>query len=416
MPTPGDNFTEISAYLGRQEGTLIKFLQGLIRMPTVNPPGDCYTNCVTVLEKKLHAIGMKTQVIRVPSIKQRKVTLDFMKYPRFNLIGRWNTGATKTLHFNAHYDVVPVSGNWKYGPFEPRVKDGWIYGRGSADMKGAIAACCLAIQAMKRCRRIPGVNVEVSFTADEETGGELGAGYIVQEKLVNPDYAVVCEGGSGRTVGCGHNGVLWLESMITGKSAHAAHPHNGINAFENMSALVVKLHRWKKILQKRSFVGPNGNKKHPTINIGGVFGVGSGAKVNTVPSHASFTIDRRIIPSDSFRESEREIKSVINEAKRQIPDLRVKTSRLLAIKPCLVDHESYFPQTVAHAVRSVLGGRTQFGVCDGFTDMNRFVTGKIPTVGYGPGGKNIHSVDERAKVRDILQTARVYAKLMLSLK
>ncbi len=413
---PETDFEKVSSYLSRCEGKCVKFLQGLIQIPTVNPPGDCYQQCVSYLNTKLKSMGMKTQVIRVPINEQKKVTPHLMNYPRYNLIGRWNTGATKTLHFNAHYDVVPVSGEWKYGPFNPIVNDGWIFGRGAADMKGAIAACCFAIQAVIQCKQVPGINVEVSFTADEETGGELGAGYMVKKKLINPDYAVVCEGGSGKTIGCGHNGVLWLESVITGKSAHAAHPQNGINAFEKMSALVVHLNRWKKILKNRSYVSPNGRKMHPTINIGGVFEVGTGAKVNTVPSHASFSIDRRIIPSDSLRDGEREIKRVINEAKRQIPDLRVKTSSLLEIKPCLVDHSSYFPQTFSRVVSSVLGGRTQFNVCDGFTDMNRFVNSKIITVGYGPGGKLNHGVDERAKVRNILQTARVYAKLMLSLE
>jgi succinyl-diaminopimelate desuccinylase len=413
---PESDFEKVSSYLCRHEGKLLKFLQDLIQIPTVNPPGDCYKQCVSYLDAKLKSMGMKTQVHRVPINEQKKVTPHLMKHPRYNLIGRWNNGAAKTLHFNAHYDVVPVSGEWKYGPFVPRVDGGSIYGRGAADMKGAIAACCFAIQAVKDCKQLPGINVEVSFTADEETGGELGAGYIVNKKLVNPDYAVICEGGSGRTVGCGHNGVLWLECVVTGKSAHAAHPHKGINAFEHMSALVVRLNRWKKNLKNRSYISPNGRKMHPTINIGGVFEVGLGAKVNTVPSHASFSIDRRIIPSDSLPGAEREIKKVINEAKRHIPDLRVKTSSLLAIKPCLVDHQSYFPQTVSRVVSSVLGGRTQFNVCDGFTDMNRFVNNKIITVGYGPGGKYNHGVDERAKVRDILQTARVYAKLILSLE
>ena len=414
--TSTSDFEKISSYLWRQEGKLVKFLQNLIQIPTVNPPGDCYKKCVSYLEAKLKSMGMRTHVLRVPISEQIKLIPNLMKYPRYNLIGRWNTGAAKTIHFNAHYDVVPVSGKWKYGPFAPRVEEGMIYGRGTADMKGAIAACCLAIEAVKKFKQVPGINVEVSFTADEETGGELGAGYIINKKLVRPDYAIVCEGGSGRTVGCGHNGVLWLESMITGKSAHAAHPQNGINAFENMSALVVHLNHWRKSLRNRTYVSPNGRKMHPTINIGGIFKVGVGAKVNTVPSQASFSIDRRIIPSDSLPDAEREIKKVIKEAKKHIPDLRVKISKLLAIKPCLIDHHSYFPQIVSAAVSSVLRGSTQFNVCDGFTDMNRFVDSKIATVGYGPGGKNIHGVDERAKIRDILQTAQVYAKLILSLE
>jgi len=116
----------------------------------------------------------------------------------------------KTVHFNAHYDVVPVSGRWRHGnAFNPAVEDGWIYGRGTADMKGAIASIVFALQALRATGARPIFNVEVSFTADEETDSALGAGWVADHGRLRADYAVVGEGGeavpcaAATTASCG---------------------------------------------------------------------------------------------------------------------------------------------------------------------------------------------------------------------
>ena len=214
--------TRLSQTIRSLERKGVRTLQDLISIPTVNPPGDHYESCAIYLSDHLKRLGLKTRCLRVPWDDQKKLQPDWKQYPRWNVIGRYDVGAPHTLHMNAHYDVVPVSGKWTYGPFEPKVRDGWIYGRGSADMKGAIASCLLALEALIRCDVTPSVNIEVSFTADEETGGHLGAGYIVKERLIDADYAIVMEGGRRNEIGLGHNGVLWLEGHCQGKAAHGA--------------------------------------------------------------------------------------------------------------------------------------------------------------------------------------------------
>lgn len=402
-------------YLLSHQKDLCRFLQDLVRIPTTNPPGENYADVVAVLEEKLKSLSMATQVVRVPDEVARRVLPNVDGYPRYNLIGRWDVGARKTLHFNAHYDVVPVSGQWRFGPFEPKIDNGWLYGRGSNDMKGCIAACVFALQAAQEAGIIPKVNVEVSFTADEETGGELGAGYIVKQGLVKPDYAIVCEGGSKQNVGYGHNGVIWFNVTVHGKAAHASRPERGINAFERTAALVMELQRLKKALnqRRRAFETEAGKTLRPTLNIGGVFGVGAGAKVNTVPALASFTIDRRVTPREKLRDAEREIKDAIAAARRKIKGLRVDVETFLRIDPCTVPPASELPQAFAQAVKGVRGGKPRLSVTTGFTDMHFFaVDGQIPTIGYGVGGKNAHGVDECVEVKNLVQTAQVYAQFM----
>jgi len=402
-----------TAYIQEQEKNLCRFVQELVRVPTVNPPGENYAECVAIFEEKLKALGLKTRVVRVPKSIVREVAPEFVDYPRYNLIARWDVGAKETVHFNGHYDVVPASGKWKFGPFEPKISNGWLYGRGACDMKGANAALCFALEAIARGGVTPKFNIEVSFTCDEETGGELGAGYVVHRGLTKADHAVVLEGASGREIGVGHNGIVWLDVNVRGRAAHGAHPSRGVNAFEKMAALIIELQRLKEAFRKRAYRTPKGKKLYPTVNVGGVFESGPGAKINTVPAEASFTIDRRVVPSESVRDAERELRAAIRSAQRPVRGLRASVSRLLALEPCVVDHQDRLPQALARAVGRVRRGPRSFGVTQGFTDLHYFVTdGGMSGVGYGAGGKKGHGVDERVRVRDLVDTAKVYATLI----
>ena len=122
------------------------------------------------------------------------------------------------------------------------------------------------------------------------------------------------EGGEGNAVSCGHNGVVWLEVTVHGRAAHGSMPENGINALEKMSALVLALEDYKRILARRTFLTPEGRTMKPTLNVGGVFTCGEGAKVNTVPAHAAFTIDRRVLAIESHAEAERDLRAFLKAA------------------------------------------------------------------------------------------------------
>ena len=394
----------------------VKSVQDLISIPTINPPGDQYETCAKYLAEKLSSLGLKTRCIRVPWSEQRKLQPERKNFPRWNVIGRYDVGAKQTLHFNAHYDVVPVSGKWRFGPFEPKVKDGWIYGRGSADMKGSIGSCLLALEALIRNDLTPSVNIEVSFTADEETGGQLGSGYIVRRGLVQADYAVVMEGGKKNLLGLGHNGVLWMEAKLRGKPAHGAWPDRGINAFEGMNALSTELFLLREKLRKRAFASAELESRHPTLNIGGVLSEGAGSKINTVSSECSFSIDRRLVPNESLASARQEILQAAKRAKRKFPKLAVQFETINGIDACLTSPETHLARTAAQAISSVLAKPVKYELCRGFTDLHYFVNdGGMTGIGYGPNGENYHGVDERTPVQEILRAANVYAELMLRL-
>ena len=402
-------------FIERNKKALCTSLQELVRIPTVNPPGDNYAEIVDLLDERCRALGMQTRIVPVPEAEAVKVVPHADAYPRMNLIARWDVGAEKTVHFNAHFDVVPVSGEWHAHPFDPQIKGDWLYGRGSDDMKDSIASLLFAILAIRETGAQPNFNIECSFTCDEEIGGDLGAGEVVRKGLVQADYAVNCEGSTGLTICNGHHGVLWLEVTVHGKSAHAAHPHSGLNAFEKTAELVTALQSLKEEFGKphRTFKMPPDIERQPTINIGGVFSGTSGDKINTVPAQLTFSIDRRIPPNERLHQAEAELRGKIKKACKNIPDLKVDVKPALRIEPCLVDTEEPLVQEFSRSVRAIRRNPVKWAPAGGFTDLHFFVEdGKLPGVGYGPRGEGAHGVNERVSISDLVKTTKIYVTFM----
>ncbi len=405
------------AYIDAHSGELLKTLRELVRMPTVNPPGVGYGEITAQLVTELATAGLRAKRLRVPGEIARKYLSaeEAKEYPRYNVLGKLPVkGAKRTIHFNAHYDVVPVSGKWRHdGAFSGEVDRGWIYGRGTADMKGSIASLLAALRALRATGTAPLMNVEVSFTADEETDSALGAEWLVKNAPIKPDYAVVMEGGEGPEVCCGHNGVVWLEVTVHGKAAHGSLPHLGVNALEKMSALVLALEDYKRELAGRVFRTPAGAEMRPTINLGGVFSSGEGGKINTVPSLARFSIDRRVLPMETAAGAERELRAFLASAARKIPGCKISVAKVSENHPCYTPPEHPFFAAMADCVTRVRRKPTRFELSRGFNDMHFFAhVLKIPTLGYGPGGSNCHAVDERASVKELLASAKIYARLL----
>ena len=395
----------------------VQLLQEIIRVPTENPPGVCYLECAALLAGALRRAGLATRFVAAPAATQRRHLRDAALNPRTNVVGFLDAGARRTLHFNAHYDVVPVSGNWKFGPFEPRLSNGWVYGRGSSDMKGSIASLLFALEAMKAAGARPPCNIEVSFTADEETDSRLGADWLTRHGKLRADFALVMEGATGSSICCGHNGCLWFEITITGRPAHGSTPELGVNALEHMAALLMELQPYKRRLGARSFRAPDGRVLRPTVNFGGVFGGNGGGKVNTVPGLASFTVDRRVLPREDTVTAEREFRETVAAAARRVPGIKVRVEKFTESVALYSPPDEPFHQAVAASLRRVRRRASIPWVASGFNDMHFFRQNLgIPVAGYGPAGENDHGVNERVSARDLVTVARIYADVMLTFR
>jgi succinyl-diaminopimelate desuccinylase len=223
------------------------------------------------------------------------------------------------------------------------------------------------------------------------------------------------EGGEGNEVCCGHNGTLWMEVTVHGRAAHGSTPQAGVNALEKMSALILELERYKRQIARRTFLTPEGKTMIPTINVGGVFASGPGGKINTVPALASFSIDRRVLAVENHAAAERDLRAFLAAAARRIPGCKISVSKVSENFSSFTKPSHPFFKAMATSVGRVRGRPTVFHVSTGFNDVHYFAQHlKIPTLGYGPGGEDIHAVNERARIGDLTASAKIYADILTS--
>jgi succinyl-diaminopimelate desuccinylase len=200
---------------------------------------------------------------------------------------------------------------------------------------------------------------------------------------------------------------------VHGRPAHGSTPQKGINALEKMAALIRAFDDYKERLARRPWKTPEGRTQYPTVNLGGVFHCGAGAKINTVPAHASFTVDRRVLPTEDHAAAERELRLFLAAAASRIPDCRITVLKISENFSCFAEPSHPYFAAMAGCVTRARGEKARFNVSTGFNDMHFFSHHlKIPTLGYGPGGEDYHAVNERARVKELLASAKIYADLL----
>jgi succinyl-diaminopimelate desuccinylase len=180
-----------------------------------------------------------------------------------------------------------------------------------------------------------------------------------------------------------------------------------------MSALVLALEEYKRRLARRTFVTPEGETMKPTINLGGVFSSGPGGKINTVPALARFSIDRRVLAVETVASAEADLRAFLQAAAKKIPQCHITVAKVSDNHPCFNAPDHPFFTAMADSVTRVRREPAVFSVSSGFNDMHFFSHHlKIPTLGYGPGGEDIHAVNERARLKELLRAAKIYARLL----
>ncbi len=390
----------------------VEILKRMIEVPTVVPPGENYKEFCDLASEILRDIGFDVKVVEVPKEVVRKYYPNYAEYPRYIVIARYRFGDGPTLHFNGHYDVVPAGTGWSVTePFKPVVIDGKVYGRGATDMKGGIAAFIAAAKALVEKGKVSGT-IEISLTPDEEIGGETGVGYMVREKLVKPDYALIAEPSTTSRIYVGHKGAVWLNVEVFGKSAHGSTPWFGKNAFEGMVKIAYALIneysvKLRERVSKYEYDFPE--SKHPTINIGGE--VKGGVKVNVVPDYYCFSIDRRVIVEEDVDAVEKELREFIEAKAREI-GFEVKVTTVSKFKPCITDPSAKLVQELIAAAREAVGIEAKPIVCTGGLDMRYFVDAGIETVTYGPGIEGVaHVANEYVEIDELVKAAKVYVRL-----
>tara|TARA_B000000565_G_scaffold246936_1_gene215971 strand:- start:115 stop:1389 length:1275 start_codon:yes stop_codon:yes gene_type:complete len=394
---------------------LISLTQDLVKIPTVNPPGEFYSDCVEYLNKRFKSKGFNTQIIRATGTPG-----DTDRYPRQNIVANISNGEGPCVHFNSHIDVVAVGSGWTQPPFEGKVVGDKIYGRGSCDMKGGLAASIIAVESYLELNPNFTGSIELSGTADEETGGYGGVGYLAEKGiLAKPriDHVIIPEPLNKDRICLGHRGVWWAEIETLGKIAHGSMPFDGDSAIRHMHAL---LDRFEKelypILKSKKTdmpVVPDGAKES-TLNINSIHG-GESEEFDGLPSplvadSCRIIIDRRFLIEEKLEDVKQEVSSILEDLTTDREGFLFKLRDLFEVIPSLTPEEAPVVQAVKRAVNEVMGSPPEMVVSPGTYDQKHIDRiGKLEDcIAYGPGILTLaHQADEYVNISDMIDSACV---------
>lgn len=412
---------------GRIEGArddLIALTRDLVRIPTVNPPGDAYTNCCEYVGRRLAARGFSVEYLRAEG-----GVGDSDRYPRTNLVCRIEGGRPgPCVHFNSHIDVVTPGEGWTTDPFAGEVRDGKIFGRGTCDMKGGMAASMIAVEALiADWPDFPGA-IEISGTVDEETGGYAGVAWLAERGYFSQprvDYVIIPEPLHKDCVCLGHRGVWWAEIEVKGRIAHGSMPFLGTSAVRGMAVFLDKIERelYPKLNQRRTAmpVIPEG-ARFSTLNFNSIHGGldegEDGFPAALVADSCRLVLDRRYLIEESHEEARKEITDLLEAVRAERPDFQYEMRDLWSVDPVMTDKDSPLVRALDSAIEQVLGKKSRHIASPGTYDQKHVqrVGHLKDCVAYGPGILDLaHQPDEYVGIDDMVQSAQVMAAATVDL-
>jgi succinyl-diaminopimelate desuccinylase len=401
---------------------MIAFLQQMIRIPTINPPGENYVPCAELIGAKLTAFGYETSYIQAEGLKENTPA-----HPRVNVFGQMKGSVPRpSLHFNGHFDVVPVGSGWTVDPFGGEIRDGKLYGRGVSDQKAGIAASIFAIEALRRAGiRLHGT-VEQSGSVDEESGGFAGVAYMAQQGWLGQDkndYVIITEPTNPDCVCLGHRGVYWFKVTTQGRIAHGCMPHFGVSAIDHMTDFLYGVtHELKPELARRKTavpVQPPGSR-YASINVNSVFGgqPEEGTQTPCVADRSGAIFDRRFLSEESFESVRDEIREMLETLKAKDPEFQYQMEDLMIVHPVHTDEHCDLVQAITGCVEKVFGRKANLTASPGTYDQKHVVriANVAQCIAYGPGLLNqAHLPDEHCMIEDVVQSAKVMAMTAVKL-
>jgi succinyl-diaminopimelate desuccinylase len=371
-----------------KEADLVKFCQEIVRIKSVNPPGD-ELQAAEYVASSLKKIGLEVEVIKHSPT-------------RASVLARLKSSRKKpALLYNGHLDTVPVgSEKWIHEPFEGILSEGKIWGRGSADMKGGLAVLMVAAKALVDARVPLQGDLIVTATAGEEVDS-LGAVAVAGRRDLGPIQAVVIPEPSYNDVFIAEKGAFWLELTTQGKTAHGSMPEQGRNAIMMMVALLNELEKLTFLYKEHPLLG--GFSK--SINT-----ISGGVKTNVVPDSCVVTVDMRTVPGQDHRAILKQVEDLIADLSRRIADFKASVRVANDRAPVETSPDDPIVQNFYDVVAEVAGERPVPKGVRYYTDAVAFVPVlKIPMVICGPGdAKLAHQPNEHVEISKLVQAARIY--------
>ena len=413
--------TCLRAEIAQRRDDLVDTTRELIRIPTLNPPGDHYRDICDYLDARLARSGFTSTFVRAEGALG-----DSEKHPRWNIVCR-HEGAPggDCVHFNSHTDVVTVGEGWTRDPFGGEVEGDRIYGRGACDMKGGLAASIIAAEAFVAA--VPDYRgaIEISGTADEETGGFGGVAHLAEEGWFNPDrvqHVIIPEPLNKDRICLGHRGVWWAEIETKGRIAHGSMPFLGDCAVRHMAAVLAEMEDslFPALASRQTVmpVVPEGARQS-TLNINAIHGGlaeqeadYTGMPSACVPDRCIITIDRRFLAEEDLAEVKAEMGALLDKVAAARPEFSYEIRDLFEVHPVMAERDAPVVTTVGDSIREVMGIDPDFVVSPGTYDQKHIDRiGRLRNcIAYGPGILELaHQPDEWISITDMTESAAVMA-------
>jgi succinyl-diaminopimelate desuccinylase len=413
---------------------VVALTQALVRIPTINPPGDAYEACAHLLGERLRKRGFAVEYVRAEGAPG-----DRDSHPRINVVARYaGSSGGECVHFNSHIDVVEAGPGWTTEPFGAEIRDARVYGRGACDMKGGLASSVIACEAiLEQGLPFPGA-LEISGTVDEESGGFSGVGYLAERGYFTKPrvhHVIIPEPLGVDRICLGHRGVWWAEVETLGRIAHGSMPFLGDSAINHMGAFI---HLLETQLQPRLSSRHTAEPVEPpgarvsTLNINSLhggqreqffsldaYGRPTGDLPAPVVSHSCRAVlDRRFIAEENLAAVKAEIVAMLEELKRSRPGFDYGIRDIMGFVPTATPKDAPVVLATARAIARVLGREASYISSPGTYDQKHIVrTGKLDAcIAYGPGILDLaHQPDEYVGIQELVDSAKIMALAALSL-
>lgn len=369
---------------------VVAFARALIAAPSENP-GGTEDDAAAVASRILADLGADVTVVRSDT-------------GRPNVVGVIGAGSPR-LAWNGHLDVVPAGApdTWTYGPWDGIVSQGRLVGRGSADMKGGVAAALGAVAAMRRAGIAPNGTLVFHLAADEELMGIHGTKVLWERGLLDQDACIVGEP-TELQIATAERGGAWFTVTAFGRASHGSQPHRGVNAITSMARLLLRLGEALPEL-RHPLVGP------PTINAALIEG---GTAPNVVPDRCTVEIDRRIIPGETDPEAVTDpFLELIARIREANPEVELSVELREWTDAAETSADSAVARLALQATAAERDAPSSIVGFSGITDARFYINqARIPTIILGPGSMTVaHTANEAVAVDELVSAARIYARM-----